>query len=32
MTPAAEFNIWVDPESAAVVFESGLPVTMIGLT
>ena len=30
-TPAAEFNIWVDPESAAVVFESGLPLTMIGL-
>jgi purine nucleosidase/pyrimidine-specific ribonucleoside hydrolase len=30
-TPAAEFNILVDPESAAIVFESGLPVTMIGL-
>lgn len=30
-TASAEFNIWVDPEAAAIVFESGLPVTMIGL-
>jgi purine nucleosidase/pyrimidine-specific ribonucleoside hydrolase len=30
-TPAAEFNLYVDPEAAAAVFESGLPVTMIGL-
>ena len=31
MTPAAEFNIWADPEAAAAVFESGIPVTMVGL-
>ena len=31
MTPAAEFNIWADPEAAARVFASGLDLTMIGL-
>ncbi len=31
MTPSAEFNIWVDPEAAARVFESGLDITMVGL-
>ena len=31
VTPAAEFNAYVDPEAAAVVFASGIPVTMIGL-
>jgi inosine-uridine nucleoside N-ribohydrolase len=30
-TPAAEFNIWADPEAARRVFESELDVTMIGL-
>ncbi|HUG47325.1 MAG TPA: nucleoside hydrolase [Candidatus Limnocylindria bacterium] len=31
ITASAEFNIWVDPEAAAEVFEGGRPVTMIGL-
>ncbi|RXH54617.1 nucleoside hydrolase [Granulicella sibirica] len=30
VTPAAEFNIWVDPEAARMVFASGLPIEMIG--
>jgi inosine-uridine nucleoside N-ribohydrolase len=31
MTPAAEFNVWADPEAADRVLHSGLDVTMIGL-
>jgi inosine-uridine nucleoside N-ribohydrolase len=31
ITASAEFNIWVDPDAAAVVFEGGRPLTMIGL-
>jgi pyrimidine-specific ribonucleoside hydrolase len=31
VTAAAEFNVWADPEAAAVVFAAGLPTVMVGL-
>lgn len=30
VTPAAEYNIWVDPEAARIVFHSGLQLEMVG--
>jgi len=31
VTPAAEYNIWADPEAAAAVFRAGWTVNMLGL-
>lgn len=31
VTPAAGFNVYVDPEAARIVLGSGVPVVMVGL-
>jgi purine nucleosidase len=30
VTPAAEYNFWVDPEAAEIVMRSGLPIELVG--
>ncbi|HEY3741754.1 MAG TPA: nucleoside hydrolase [Bryobacteraceae bacterium] len=30
VTPAAEYNIWVDPDAARIVMRAGLPIELIG--
>jgi purine nucleosidase len=30
VTPAAEYNVWVDPEAARMVLHSGMPIELVG--
>jgi purine nucleosidase len=30
VTPVSEYNFWVDPDAAAIVFDSGMSLTMVG--